>query len=475
MTSSTKNLRWLAAALAAAVSLRAASPPPAAPNIVIVIADQWRAQALGYAGDPNARTPHLDRFEKECVNFTQAVSGMPVCTPMRATLPTGQRPLTHGLFLNDVPLRTDSVSLAKELQAAGYDTACIGKWHIDGHGRSNFIPPERHQGFDYWKVLECTHAYNRSPYFAGDSPEKLFWDGYDAEAQTRDAQRYLADPARKQKPFLMWLAWGPPHNPYETAPAKYRAQFSAEKIQLRPNVPASHAVPARAALAGYYAHCAALDDLFAELLATLADRGLAENTIVIFTSDHGDMLGSQAQQRKQRPWEESTRVPMLWRVPRAFGVAPRRTAATLNTEDIMPTLLSLCGRPIPRVVEGYDFAAHLRGGADPSGGATVIRCASPFGEFTRETGGKEYRQVRTARYSYVRDLAGPWLLYDHERDPYELDNLAGQPEHTKLQAELDALLNKKLAEQRDDFRPGPDYIAKWGYKVDARGTVPYTP
>jgi arylsulfatase A-like enzyme len=466
--------RLFVLALAVMLPLRLAAATAARPNVLIVIADQWRAQAFGYAGDPNARTPNLDRFEKECVHFTQAVSGTPVCTPMRATLLTGQRPLTHGLFLNDVSLRPDSVSLAKELKAAGYDTAVIGKWHIDGHGRSNFIPPERHQGFDYWKVLECTHAYNKSPYYANDSDEKLFWAGYDAEAQTRDAQRYLSDPARQQKPFLMWLAWGPPHNPYETAPAKYRDQFSADKIQLRPNVPPSHTKLARAWLAGYYAHGAALDDLFADLLRTLDERGLAENTIVIFTSDHGDMLGSQAQQRKQRPWEESTRVPMLWRVPRSLGVTPHRTAATLNTEDIMPTLLSLCGRPIPREVEGYDFAAHLRGGADPSGGATVIRCPSPFGEFTRDTGGKEYRQVRTARYSYVRDLNGPWLLFDHERDPYELDNLVGKPEHAKLQAELDALLAKKLAEQKDEFRPGADYIAKWGYKVDARGTVPYT-
>jgi hypothetical protein len=137
--------------------------------------------------------------------------------------------------------------------------------------------------------------------------------------------------------------------------------------------------------------------------------------------------------------------------------------------------LGLCGRTIPEAVEGFDFSGYLRGGADPSGGATVIRCISPFGEFTRQRGGKEYREVRTARYSYARDLAGPWLLYDNEKDPLQLDNLVGKPERAKLQTELDALLQRKLAEQRDEFRPGADYIAKWGYKVDARGTVPYTP
>src|SRR3954468_20146479 len=92
------------------------------PNVLFVIADQWRAQAFGYAGDPNVKTPHLDAFERECVNFTQAVAGMPVCSPTRASLLTGQRPQTHGVFLNDVPLSTKAVTLSKVLKEAGYDT-----------------------------------------------------------------------------------------------------------------------------------------------------------------------------------------------------------------------------------------------------------------------------------------------------------------------------------------------------------------
>ena len=167
-----------------------------------------------------------------------------------------------------------------------FRSACIGKWHIDGHGRSNFIPRERRQGFDYWKVLECTHAYNRSPYYA-DGPEKLFWEGYDAAAQTRDAQRYLADPARQKKPFLLWLAWGPPHNPYETAPAKYRERYAADKLQLRPNVPPSHATPARAWLAGYYAHCTALDDLFGQY-----ERMKVRGVSPYWTINHGMTLSA---------------------------------------------------------------------------------------------------------------------------------------------------------------------------------------
>src|SRR5690348_1026878 len=124
-----------------------AADAPRRPNVLIVLADQWRAQAFGFAGDPNVKTPNLDRLAEESVRFINAVSGLPVCSPTRASLLTGQRPLTHGVFLNDVPLNPEATSIAKVLKSAGYDTACIGKWHVNGSGRSNFIPRERRQGF----------------------------------------------------------------------------------------------------------------------------------------------------------------------------------------------------------------------------------------------------------------------------------------------------------------------------------------
>lgn len=444
------------------------------PNIVFVIADQWRAQAFGFAGDPNVKTPNLDRLEKQSVNFTQAVAGMPVCTCTRASLMTGQRPQTNGVFLNDVPLNPDAITLPKQLLAAGYDTAIVGKWHIDGHGRSAFIPKERRQGFDYWKVLECTHSYHNSFYYA-DTPEKLKWPGYDAIAQTKDAQQYLKDHAKSDKPFLFWLAWGPPHNPYETAPARYRVMYSPDEIQLRANVPQADQTKARKDLAGYYAHCTALDDCMGDLLKTLDETGLSENTILVFTSDHGDMIYSQNQQRKQKPWEESTRIPMLFRLPTSTGIKPQHLPATINSEDIMPTLLSLAHLRIPKSVEGFDFSGAMRGGEDPSRGATIIRCIAPFGEFARKAGGREYRAIRSAHYTYAKDLKGPWLLYDNQADPNQLHNLVNQPDQAALQAEMESLLQKKLKAQQDDFLPGEDYIKKWHYKVDAGGTMPYTP
>jgi arylsulfatase A-like enzyme len=442
------------------------------PNVVFVLADQWRAEAFGYAGNPDVKTPNLDQLQREGVRFINAVSAMPVCSPMRASLLTGQRPLTHGVFLNDVPLHPEAVTIAKVLRSAGYDTGYIGKWHVDAHGRSNFIPPGRRQGFDYWKVLECTHDYNRSAYYA-DGPEKLSWEGYDAIAQTRDAQQYLRDHAASPKPFILVLAWGPPHDPYFTAPERYRALYDPAKLTLRPNVPETGAANARKTLAGYYAHCSALDDCFGELRRTLREAGLEENTLLVFASDHGDMLGSQGAYKKQRPYDEAIRVPLLLRWPQGLGRKAHQLDAPINSEDLMPTLLGLCGVPIPKTVEGLDYSRYVRGGRNPGDGATVIQCVSPFGEWVRRNGGREYRGVRTTRYTYVRDLSGPWLLYDNQTDPCQTNNLANQPKYSRLQGKLDATLTRKLKARHDEFLPGEAYIKQWGYKVDANGTVPY--
>lgn len=442
------------------------------PNILFVIADQWRAQAFGFAGDPNVQTPHLDALKRESIDCINAVSGVPVCCPARASLLTGQRVLTHGVFLNDVPLNPDAVSLAKVFKSAGYDTGYIGKWHLNGDGRSAFIPRERRQGFDYWKVLECTHAYNNSFYYA-DGPKKLKWDGYDAIAQTEDAKNFLCNRAKSDKPFLFFLAWGPPHDPYQVAPEKYRAIYHAGQIKLRPNVPESISEKARTAAAGYYANCTALDDCIGDLMQTLRATGLASNTIVVFTADHGDLLGSHEAFNKQQPYDESIRVPLLLHWPKGFGTGGRSLDAPINSEDFMPTLLGLCDVAIPKTVEGIDYSQYLLGGKNPSDGVTVISSVAPFGQWERSRGGREFRGVRTTRYSYVRDLNGPWLLFDNQTDRYQTNNLVNVPAQARLQAELETTLTRKLAANGDKFLPAADYIKQLGYKVNANGTVPY--
>jgi arylsulfatase A-like enzyme len=447
-------------------------PTSRRPNLVFVFADQWRAQATGYAGDTNAKTPNLDKLASESVNFSNAVSGCPVCCPYRASLMTGRYPLTHGVFLNDVRLNTDAVSIAQVYNRAGYETGYIGKWHLDGRDRGALIPRERRQGFKFWKAFGCTHNYNNSFYYT-DENVRLKWDGYDAIAQTREARRYIREHA-KGGPFALFLSWGPPHAPYQTAPEKYRKQFNEADIKLRPNVPKNLQAQARKALAGYYAHIAALDDCIGEILRTLKESGLENDTILVFTSDHGDMLYSQGGQKKQQPWDESILVPFLLRYPAVLGGKARTIDAPFNSPDIMPTLLGLSGIEIPGTVEGKDFSSVLRGNQKPDDNAALISCPSPFGQWTRERGGREYRGIRTRRYTYVRDLNGPWLLYDNEKDTYQLNNLCNKPRHGKLQKEMEAILSRKLKQTNDRFLPGHEYIKKWGYVVGKNGTVRYT-
>ena len=466
---------WFVVFLAFIACSARAAEPAHRPNVLYLVADQWRAAATGYAGDPNVKTPHLDNLAAQSVNFTRAVSGCPVCSPHRASLMTGQFPLTNGVFMNDVHLRDDATCLAEVFLAAGYDTGLIGKWHLDGRGRSNYIPPESRQGFDYWKVLECTHDYNHSFYYAGNDPTKLTWPGYDAIAQTQDAIQYIKGHTHGDKPFLLFVSWGPPHNPYQTAPQNYRAIYEPDKIELRPNVPEKLHKKAQQDLAGYYAHCTALDDCVGVLLKTLDETGLAGNTIVVFSSDHGAMLGSQGQDRKQRPWDESIRVPLLVRYPRDLGNTGRRLDAPINTPDLMPTLLALADLKCPDTVEGLDYSNYIRTGKNPPKDFALISCPAPFGEWSRSNGGREFRGVRTERFTYVRDLNGPWLLYDNQTDPFQQHNQVKAPDAADDQKKLDLLLKRTLHDHHDEFLPADKYIARWGYKVDANGTVPYTP
>ena len=439
------------------------------PNLVFVFADQWRAQSLGYAGDVNVHTPVLDELARHSVRFTNAVSTCPVCSPYRGSLITGQYPLTHGVFLNDVHLNNNATSIAQTFSFAGYHTAYIGKWHLNSRGRTSFIPREDRQGFDYWKVLECTHNYNRSAYF-GDENVKRFWNGYDAAAQTEDAIDYINHHA-DGPPFALFLSWGPPHNPYETAPAQYRAMYDPSKLVLRPNIPKNAEAGARKDLAGYYAHCSAMDACIGRLLAALKESQIDQDTIFVFTSDHGDMLGSQGESRKQRPYDESILVPLLIKWPK---LGSREIAEPIGAPDLMPTMLGLCGVAIPKTVEGNDWSAIIRGQRTAHDEAALIACYSPFGEWTRARGGREYRGLRARRWTYVRELNGPWLLFDNETDPYQTKNLCGQADYASVQSELEKQLAQKLVQTHDDFLPGADYIRKWGYVTDATGTVPYT-
>lgn len=439
--------------------------PNRRPNIVFLFADEWRAQATGYAGDVNCQTPTLDALARQSVNVTHAVAGCPVCCPYRASLLTGQYPLTHGVFINDVELRPDVDSIARVFGRQGYDTAYIGKWHVYGspdgkYGRRRaFVPREYQLGFGYWKGFECCHDYNNSWYFFNDDPTPRRWEGYDAFAQTDDACQYIRDHARQDRPFLLMVSYGPPHFPLQTAPPEYRSRYADKPISLRPNVPAALRERAEEDLRGYYAHIAALDDCVKRVWDGLRTAGVEDNTIFVFTADHGDMMQSQGLGTKLFPWDESIRVPFLLRWPR---LGTRELPVPLDAPDILPTLCGLTGCAIPAGVEGADWSARIRGDAASAGDeAALLLMPAEFTELC-SNGMRAYRGLRTLRHTYVRNRDGPWLLFDNETDPYQMHNLANWPGHAVLQGGLEARLQSRLRQLGDEFLDGRIYLERAG-------------
>jgi arylsulfatase A-like enzyme len=456
-----RDFLQMAAVQAAGRSGRANRPP----NVLLIVADEWRAQATHYNGDPNVRTPALDRLFAQSVSFDCAISGNPVCCPFRASLMTGQYPLTNGVFINDVELKPTGTTLAEAFGKAGYQTGFIGKWHVYGSPDGNygrrlaFVPVDKRLGFTYWKGAECSHEYNHSLYFEGSDSTPRYWPGYDAFSQTDDACAFIEKRAKAPDPWFLMLSLGPPHFPYETAPARYQAMFKDAEIHLRPNVPAEKRAKATEILRGYYAHMAALDSCFERLLKTLDRFKVGDDTVVVFTSDHGDMMLSQGLTTKLYPWDESIRVPFLVRYPRA-RTAPRRVRTPFNSPDIMPTLLRICGLPVPGGVEGNDYSGAITGATMPGmETAALVNLPVPITE-ARRYGFAEYRGLRTEQYTYVRSIHGPWLLYDNRSDPYQVHNLCGRGEARELQNKLDTALDSKLKAVKDDFLPAADYVRR---------------
>jgi arylsulfatase A-like enzyme len=443
------------------------------PNIIYVLADQWRASATGYSGDPNlaGKTPNLDQMANQGVNFKNAISVTPVCTPYRASLLTGQYPTTTGMIFNDLHLPKESVTMAELFKESGYNTGYIGKWHLDGMGRSNYTPPERRQGFDYWKALECSHDYNNLMYYEGDNPEKKFWKGYGPYAETKDAISYIQHNAGSGKPFLLVLAWGAPHFPHASAPKELQELFRQEDIILPGNVPDDMKEIAKKEAVGYYAHILALDKCMGDLRKAIHEAGIAENTIFVFTSDHGEMMGAHriAPRQKQVPWAESVKVPFLLSYPARFGNKKIEVDAPINTPDILPTLLSLSGLPVPATIDGENMADAIDHPKFKKDKAALVMNVSPFA-------GKadEYRGVYTSRYAYVKTLDGPWFLFDHIKDPLQMNNLVNKPAYRRIQKEMEVVLQRELKKAGDKFMPRKYYIDKWGYTLTSGGAIDYS-
>ena len=400
----------------------------ARPNILWIVTTQWRAQACGYAGDPNARTPWLDGLAAEAVNFTQAVTPHPLGPQARAALLTGKLCPDNGVRDYWDPLPADARTIAHALGDRGYATAWFGKWHLaprdraapfvgEAHAKQP-VPPERRGGFALWEGFEGGFLLN-DPWLHGTRlPEPRHFKGYQADVLVQRAADWLREP--RGAPAFCVVSLESPHPPYH-APAPHVHEPAPADLQLRANVPRGGAVEkqARDELAGYYAHVEATDRAIGRLLAEI-DLGA---TIVVFTSVHGDMHGSHGLFRKAWPHEESVRVPLLVRGLRAEN---------RGREDAAPVSLADLGHLALAWADGREWHCKRDSAAISMPAPTEIPRQCPHA----------WRGFRSAQHKVIlrREPDGrevPWLYFDLAQDPLEMRNLAEDPARS---AELRAWL-----------------------------------
>lgn len=461
---------WLAVSLSVLTTeaVAAAAALAARPNILLLLPDQMRGSAMGIAGNPDVQSPHIDRLAREGVHFKRTYANVPVCCPARAILLTGTYPHVNGMIANDLRLRETETTLAEILRDAGYRTGFIGKWHLDGGPRDpGYVPPgPRRQGFDFWAAYQCHHQHF-APWYFRDTPDRIVVRKFEPEASCDFAVEFLTATPR-DKPFFLMVQMGPPHNPYG-APDAYMARYdpakltppknwqpnsavrpvakAAPKNKKAPDAPTHTNVPpgGREEIAAYYAAITAIDDQVGRLLQTLKDTGQDENTIILFTSDHGDMLGSHGMRLKRKPHEESAGVPGIMRWP--ARIPKNRTVDTLFSHIDMPaTLLGLAGLPVPKHFQGADLSRVALGQTAAGPAAVLLQLFVPFrGDGILQP----WRGIITDRYTYARTADAPWVLFDNRTDPWQMTNLATDPAQEKLRADLDARLAALMAAQRD--------------------------
>jgi arylsulfatase A-like enzyme len=441
------------------------------PNVIWILCDQLRAQALGYRGDPNVHTPNIDNLAREGMRFDAAVAGTPWCTPFRGALLTGQYP--HQVGVPRTPSRLDPkhATIAQAFKGAGYHTAWIGKWHLSGSNGDDLVPAGQRGGFDYWLGYENNNKQNdtwvhgagqeqprRLPGYETDSLTDLFLDHLRGHVARRDG-------TAGYRPFFACLSVQPPHSPYvpPTNPAYGDPGPAPAQVQFRPNVPPVPWVREKAALdlAGYYAMVRNIDWNLGRIREALKDMDVDRDTYVVFLADHGDMLGSHAQWEKSSPWEESVRIPLI--IGRAGGVSRMPTGivdAPVNHVDIAPTTLGLCGIEAPAIMTGHDYSNHCRRPGDSLHRADPDPASEPDSAYLQQlvrkfhphSVNKEWRGVvMRDGWKYVCTPGNDWLLHNTRDDPYELANLVHDQCFATERARCHARLAHWISETGDAF------------------------
>ncbi|GAA5185329.1 sulfatase-like hydrolase/transferase [Rugosimonospora acidiphila] len=444
------------------------------PNIILIISDQLRRQALGCYGDPNVSTPNIDALAESGARFTATSSTYPVCVPFRFTLMTGE--YAHTRFIPAIEWRMSPAerTLADEFNDAGYDTAMFGKWHLygnfghyPGHNvvKASRTPvPRPFQGrFGTFAGFDIANDPYDTWYSTQDDPTMRKLDGYQTDELFGMATRYAIQ--ERDKPFAAVLSVEPPH-PLFTAPEEYLDRWRDRELVLRENVELDKEYRKRGPhgrdllddLRVYYAMIENLDDNVGRLVAALRDAGTLDNTIIALTADHGELLGCHGLLAKQRPWEESLGTPLI---VSNVGAGGRVVDEPTCTEDLFPTLLGLAGITPRDPKPGLNLAPIACGETDRLDREGVLL------EFVGELRpnivyhDETWRGVRTRRYKYtvLGDAHGgkPWQFFDLETDPYELTNLVDDAKYADEVRRHHELLRDRMAETYDHYVLAPAF------------------
>jgi choline-sulfatase len=483
-------------------------------NVLLVMADQLAASWLPSYGHRVVRTPHLDALAERSTVFDSAYCPSPLCAPSRAGLLTGRLPSRTGVFDNAAELPASLPTVTHRLRERGWFTSLVGKMHFVGpdqlHGFEERLTADIYPGDLDWTPDWRLPAGEQLPWY--HTMESVLEPGVCAASMQLDyddevafcAVRTIHDLARGHsgRPFFLVVSFTNPHDPWELRP-RYWDLYDRAGIDLPavPPIPLGEADPhsrrlremcgvdeaeltedqVRAARHGYYAAIAYLDERIGEVLGALRDAGLEDDTIVAFTSDHGEMLGERGLWYKMAFFEQSARVPLLVRVPggapgpRVEGGAPgRRVAEPVSLLDVGPTLLELAAGPGAAPAEDLDGESlvPLMAGAAPRRSRPVV------GEYLAEGVTAPAVMIRRGTHKFVSCPGDPDQLYDLAQDPLELVNLAGEPEHEATVRELrdevarrwdlDELERRVLASQRERrlvLRAlGQGAVRSWAYK-----------
>lgn len=429
------------------------------PNLVFIMADQWRGQALGYLGLEPVITPHLDRLAAEGVSFENAVSGYPVSSPARGMLMTGQYPINSRLWGNcnsetapyGVELAQTARCWSDVLKDQGYALGYIGKWHLDAPYRpyvdtynnrgkvawNEWCPKERRHGFEYWIAYGTYDNHLKPMYWSTEAGREDFYyvDRWGPEYEADRAIDYIrgSDKVRlRNKPFALVVSMNPPHTGYELVPEKYKSLYrdvDVETLCRQPDIPPKGTDDGdyyRHSVRDYYACMTGVDEQVGRIIEALKQGGLWENTIFVFTSDHGVCMGRHNEKGKDIYYEESMRIPLLISWPGEIK-ARRDSSTRIAFADLYPSLLSLMGleKQIPGEVETFDLSRRIR-----SGKGKQPEFQPYYWIDVAHHGRNGRRGIRTDRYTFVWEIQMGKivnrLLFDRENDPYELKNIAEQ-------------------------------------------------